>query len=125
MRLKTIMSARGLANATFFLDGRELEQAVLHGESGTRVELASDVLLAEKADGAAHVLEIAVENRGFVPERTAYWPERRRGVPADEGSEFYLQFGGAGLSRHRQEPDRSAGLAAAPSSSPTSCSTRS
>ncbi|MCU0235829.1 MAG: glycosyl hydrolase-related protein [Acidobacteria bacterium] len=98
LRLKTVMSARGLVHATFFLDGRELEgaasvrggTATLHGESGTRVELASDVLLAEKADGAAHVLEIAVENRGFVPERTAYWPERRRGVPVDEGSDFYL-----------------------------------
>jgi alpha-mannosidase len=98
LRLKTIMSARGLVLTTVFLDGRELAgapsgrggTAALHGESGTRVELASDMLLAEKADGAAHVLEIAVENRGFVPERTAYWPERRRGVPADEGSDFYL-----------------------------------
>ncbi len=59
------------------------------------------MLLAEKADSAAHVLEIAVENRGFVPERTAYWPERRRGVPADEGSDFYLNVRGAGLSRRR------------------------
>ncbi|MFH2108591.1 MAG: glycoside hydrolase family 38 C-terminal domain-containing protein [Chrysiogenia bacterium] len=90
LTLKARMSGRGLSRATFFLDGRELEQAELHGESGTRVELDSTVKLAEKADGAPHVLEITVENRGFAPFRGAYWPERRRGAPADEGSEFYL-----------------------------------
>jgi alpha-mannosidase len=91
LHLKAKMSARGLAQATFFLDGRELEQATLHGEGGTAVELVTDVVLAAKADNGTHVLEIMVENRGFIPERTAYWPERRRGAPVDEGSEFYLQ----------------------------------
>ncbi len=106
LKLQAAMRARGLVQATFFLDGRELEQAPserggtapserggtagLHGENGTAVEETRDILLMDKNDGAAHVLEIAVENRGFIPERTAYWPERRRGAPADEGSEFYL-----------------------------------
>ena len=84
------MSARGLVQATFFLDGRELQQATLHGESGTAVEQSSTVPLSDRTDGQEHVLEIVVENRGFDPPRTAYWPERRRGAPADEGSEFYL-----------------------------------
>jgi alpha-mannosidase len=90
LALKARMSARGLVQATFFLDGRELEQAALHGESGTAVELTSDIALADRADDGTHMLEIAVANRGFVPERGAYWPERRRGAPADEGSWFTL-----------------------------------
>lgn len=90
LRLNAEMSARGLVQATFLLDGRELQQATLHGESGTAVELASTVPLTDRADGQAHLLEIVVENRGFDPPRTAYWPERQRGAPADEGSEFYL-----------------------------------
>jgi alpha-mannosidase len=90
LKLQAKMSARGLVQATFFLDGRELQKATLHGESGTAVELASTVPLTDRADGQAHLLEIVVENRGFDPPRTAYWPERRRGAPADEGSEFYL-----------------------------------
>ncbi|TFG74191.1 MAG: hypothetical protein E4H23_12400, partial [Chrysiogenales bacterium] len=52
------MSARGLALATFFLDGRELQQATLHGESGTAVELASTVPLTDRADAQEHMLEI-------------------------------------------------------------------
>ena len=98
LALNVKMSARGLAQATFFLDGRELQQApsgrggtaVLHGEGGTAVETSADIPLADKADDLEHKLEIVVENKGFVPARTGYWPERRRGAPADEGSEFYL-----------------------------------
>jgi alpha-mannosidase len=90
LRLKVKMNARGLVRATFFLDGRELGQAILHGEGGTVVEHESDLLFAEKADGRAHRLEITVENRGFVPPRTAYWPERRNGPPPEEGIEFTL-----------------------------------
>jgi alpha-mannosidase len=90
LMLKARMSARGLVQAAFFLDGRELAQAALHGESGTAVEETCDARVMDKTDGARHLLEIAVENRGFVPERTAYWPERRHGAPADEGSEFSL-----------------------------------
>jgi alpha-mannosidase len=98
LELNVKMSARGLAQATFFLDGRELQQApsgrggtaVLHGEGGTSVEDSVEILLLEKADGLEHKLEVVVENRGFVPERAGYWPERRRGAPADEGSEFCL-----------------------------------
>ena len=84
------MSGRGLVQVTFFLDGREMEQAVIHGEGGTAVELSQTFALSDKADGKPHILEITVENRGFNPPRTAFWPERRRGAPADEGSEFYL-----------------------------------
>jgi len=90
LRLQVKMSARGLVQSTFFLDGRQLEQAVLHGEGGTAVEWSGDIALSDKADDQKHLLEITVENRGFDPPRTGYWPERRRGVPADEGSEFYL-----------------------------------
>ena len=90
LRLAARMSGRGLALATFFLDGRELEQATLHGENGTAVEERRDVPLLERSDGAAHVLEIAVENRGFLPARGEYWPERRRGAPPDEGTSFTL-----------------------------------
>ena len=91
LALKTRMSARGLALATFFLDGRELEGAAeLRGESGTAVELIRTVPLLDKADDREHRLEIAVENRGFAPFRGAYWPERRRGAPADDGSWFTL-----------------------------------
>lgn len=90
LRLAARMSGRGLAQAAFFLDGRELEQAALHGENGTAVEERRDVALLERSDGAAHVLEIAVENRGFLPARGEYWPERRRGAPPDEGISFTL-----------------------------------
>ena len=81
LRLAARMNGRGLALATFLLDGRELEQAALHGENGTAVEERRDVPLLESSDNAAHVLEIAVENRGFLPARGEYWPERRRGAP--------------------------------------------
>ncbi len=91
LRLHARLQGRGLVLANFLLDGRELEQATLHGESGTAVEETRDVLLMEKADQAPHVLEIAVENRGFVPARGESWPERRRGAPAEEGSWFNLQ----------------------------------
>ncbi len=91
LRLKARMSARGLVQMTFFLDGRELEQATVHGESGTAAETNSDMALVTQADGRTHSLEIAVENKGFDPPRTGYWPERRHGDPDDEGSEFYLQ----------------------------------
>ncbi|MCX6557139.1 MAG: glycosyl hydrolase-related protein [Candidatus Aminicenantes bacterium] len=91
LALKVKMSARGLVQATFFLDDRELEQAAVHGESGTAAEADSQIALTPQADNEAHVLRIAVENRGFVPARTGYWPERRRGAPVDEGSEFVLQ----------------------------------
>jgi alpha-mannosidase len=84
--LKVKMNARGLAKATFFLDGRELEQAAVHGEGGTETEWSGDIALNGQADDRAHVLEITVENRGFNPPRTAYWPERRHGEPVDEGS---------------------------------------
>ncbi len=90
LRLAARMSGRGLALATFLLDGRELEQAALHGENGTAVEERRDVTLLERSDDAAHVLEIAVENRGFLPARGEYWPERRRGAPPDEGISFTL-----------------------------------
>jgi alpha-mannosidase len=90
LMLRTRMSARGLAQAAFFLDGREVAQAAVHGESGTAAEETCDARMADRADGARHRLEITVENRGFVPERTAYWPERRHGPPADEGTEFSL-----------------------------------
>ena len=90
LRLAARMNGRGLALATFFLDGRELEQAALHGENGTAVEERRDVPLLESSDNAAHVLEIAVENRGFLPARGEYWPERRRGAPPDEGISFTL-----------------------------------
>ena len=63
----------------------------LHGEGGTAVELERrSSPWREQADEQTHVLEIVVENRGFVPARTGYWPERRRGAPADEGSWFAL-----------------------------------
>jgi alpha-mannosidase len=91
LRLQVKMSARGLAQATFFLDGKQLEQGVVHGESGTETVWSGDISLSERSDDQAHVLEIAVENRGFVPERTGYWPERRRGAPADEGIYIVLQ----------------------------------
>ncbi len=91
LNLAATLSARGLAKATFFLDGRELQQATLHGESGTAVEQSCTVPLADPADGREHVLEIAVENGGFAPFRTAYWPERRGGPPADEGISFILE----------------------------------
>jgi alpha-mannosidase len=84
--LKVKMNARGLAKATFFLDGRELEQAAIHGEGGTETEWSGDIALNGQADDKTHLLEIAVGNRGFNPPRTAYWPERRRGEPVDEGS---------------------------------------
>jgi alpha-mannosidase len=89
--LKVKMSARGMALATFFLDGLQLEQVTVHGESGTAVEASSEIALSTQADNKTHALEIAVENRGFIPPRTAFWPERRRGVPVDEGSEFSLR----------------------------------
>jgi alpha-mannosidase len=84
------MRGRGLVLATFFLDGRELEQVSLHGENGSAVEETRDIRLMDAADGAGHVLEIALENRGFVPARGEYWPERRRGAPADDGVSFQL-----------------------------------
>ncbi|HEX7501849.1 MAG TPA: hypothetical protein VF451_00395, partial [Acidobacteriota bacterium] len=86
LRLKVSLRARGLAVASFFLDGRELEQATVHGEGGTETEWSGDIVLGEQADDREHRLEIVVENKGFVPARTGYWPERRRGAPADEGS---------------------------------------
>jgi alpha-mannosidase len=86
LRLKVGLRARGLAVATFFLDGRQLEQGSVHGEGGTETEWSGDIALSDKADGQEHKLEIVVENKGFVPARTGYWPERRRGAPADEGS---------------------------------------
>ncbi|MCX6556469.1 MAG: alpha-mannosidase, partial [Candidatus Aminicenantes bacterium] len=89
--LKVKMSARGLALATFFMDDLQLEQATIHGESGTSVESSNEIALSTQVDGRAHCLAITVENHGFIPPRTAYWPERRRGVPEDEGSEFSLQ----------------------------------
>jgi alpha-mannosidase len=88
--LKARMSARGLALATFFLDGLELENVALHGENGTAVEAGSDIALSTQTDDKSHTLEIVVENRGFIPPRTAFWPERLRGAPADEGSEVSL-----------------------------------
>ena len=67
-RFKARMSARGLANATFFLDGRELEQAALHGESGTARRAGErHRCLRTRPTAPTHVLEIAVENRGFAP----------------------------------------------------------
>ncbi|MCU0277029.1 MAG: glycosyl hydrolase-related protein, partial [Acidobacteria bacterium] len=90
LMLKATMRGRGLVQTTFFLDGTELEGAILHGAGGTAVEETRDVLLLPQADGKEHALEIAVENHGFAPERGAYWPERRRGAPADEGISFYL-----------------------------------
>ncbi len=86
LRLKVSIKARGLAVATFYLDGRQLEQATVHGEGGTETEWSGSIALGEQADDKSHALEIAVENRGFAPPRTGYWPERRRGAPADEGS---------------------------------------
>jgi len=90
LELKATMRGRGLVQATFFLDGRELEQVSLHGESGTAVEESRNVQLMDKSDSGAHVLEIAVENQGFVPARGEYWPERRRGAPPEEGISFHL-----------------------------------
>ncbi|MCX6553997.1 MAG: glycosyl hydrolase-related protein [Candidatus Aminicenantes bacterium] len=90
LALRIKMSARGLALATFFLDDRELEQTAIHGESGTAAEADSEIALGAQADHEAHVLRISVENRGFIPARTTYWPERRRGAPVEEGSEFAL-----------------------------------
>ncbi|MBN2345923.1 MAG: alpha-mannosidase [Candidatus Aminicenantes bacterium] len=90
LELKAVMRGRGLVQATFFLDGRELEQVTLHGESGTAVEESRDIRLMDKSDSDAHVLEIAIENRGFVPARGEYWPERRRGAPPDDGISFHL-----------------------------------
>ncbi len=90
LELKAAMRGRGLVRATFFLDGRELEQVTLHGESGTAVEETRDVRLLAVADSAAHELEIAIENRGFEPARGEYWPERRRGAPPDDGISFHL-----------------------------------
>ena len=112
LNLQAKMSARGLVQATFFLDGRELQQATLHGESGTAVEQSSTVPLSDRTDGQEHMLEIVVENRGFDPPRTAYWPERRRGAPADEGSEFYLLSAELIYPAAGKEPGRVAGLAA-------------
>jgi alpha-mannosidase len=89
--LKVKMNARGMALATFFLDGLQLEQVTVHGENGTAVETSNEIALSTRADGKVHTLEITVENRGFIPPRAAFWPERRRGAPADEGSEFSLQ----------------------------------
>lgn len=90
LRLRAVMRGRGRVQATFFLDGRELEQVTLHGESGTAVEESRDVQLMDKSDSDAHLLEIAVENHGFVPARGEYWPERRRGAPPDDGISFHL-----------------------------------
>jgi alpha-mannosidase len=90
LQLRAKMSGRGLVQVAFFLDGRELERVVLHGEGGTAVELISNVTL-DQIDGKDHQLEIAVENRGFAPLRANYWPERRRGAPEDEGAWFNLR----------------------------------
>lgn len=84
--LKVSIKARGLAVASLFLDGRQLEQATVHGESGTETEWSGDITLSAQADVKTHALEINVENRGFAPPRTGYWPERSHGAPADEGS---------------------------------------
>ncbi len=89
LELQVKMSARGLAQVAFFLDGRPLTEAAVHGEGGTAVELSRDIALSAQADDKTHLLEITVENRGFIPPRTAFWPERRRAL-ADEGNEFSL-----------------------------------
>ncbi len=92
LRLRARMSGRGLSNVTFFLDGREIGQVTLHGESGTAVEETRDLplMILNEDNRREHALEIAVENRGFAPFRSTYWPERRRGAPPDEGSWFRL-----------------------------------
>ncbi len=89
LHLRLRFLARGLVKVRVLGGEKPLAAFEVDASSGTEKELSGDVLLADSFQPGRSELTVEAENLGFKPERSEFWPPRRRPLP-EEGIYFAL-----------------------------------
>lgn len=75
--LKLRLYAKGLCAVNVTINNRDVESFTVDGSSGTGKDMEKQVLVTNSTDLRDYHVVIIVNNKGFKPYRTEYWPPRK------------------------------------------------
>ncbi|MCX6579983.1 MAG: glycosyl hydrolase-related protein [Candidatus Aminicenantes bacterium] len=90
MHLKLTLYSKGYSEIEVRVGGKQVDTFTYDGSSWTEAELEKEIMITPTTAAAEYNVEIKVENKGFKPFRTHFWPPRKKEL-AEDYSYFYLK----------------------------------
>lgn len=87
MILKLALYSKGISNVTIMESGSSISEFTIDGSSGTGVEIVKEIVISSAVSNKTYNISIRVENKGFKPFRSNYWPPRD-----NDPKEDYISF---------------------------------
>jgi alpha-mannosidase len=95
--------SRGLSEVEIKVNGKTVGSFNIDGSSGTGIEREQKIPVVSSTALESYDLEIAVNNRGFKPARTKFWPPRKKKL---EEEDSYFTLSGAIVTFQAAEANR-------------------
>ncbi len=86
LAVRLSLSGRGDIRIYPCVAGKDLAEIPLEGGTGGTVAVTPELVLQESASDESVLLELRIVNRGFLPARGEFWPERMNPLVGDEGA---------------------------------------
>lgn len=78
VHMRMTIYSRGLSHVKVFNGKKMVGEFAVDASGGTGVEVVKEIVLSESAVKVPMAVRLEIENKGFKPERTEFWPPRSR-----------------------------------------------
>jgi alpha-mannosidase len=90
MTLHLTLYSKGFSEVEIRIDKEQVDTLLIDGSSGTGKELKRKIVITPSTVNKEYQVEIKINNKGFKPFRTGYWPPRRQAL-REENAQFSIK----------------------------------